>query len=252
MMGRLKTWAMPLAILLYWQLIASSGLVSQYLLPPPYKVWLAAVELWDSGALQHNSLTSLGRVFAGFGISCSIAFLLALAVNASRTVEQLLAAPLAFLRMIPPLAMTPLLILWFGIGTTTQLAVIILASIFPVFLNARDGLRRVSSEYRELAASLRLSRMRRFFMIILPCAIPSIVTGLRVGFGYSWRALIGAELIAASAGLGYLIIDSQEMMRTDDVMVGILAIGLIGWLLDTLFYELVCKRLARRFPEVVG
>lgn len=85
-MGRLKTWAMPLAILLYWQLIASSGLVSQYLLPPPYKVWLAAVELWDSGALQHNSLTSLGRVFAGFGISCSIAFLLALAVNASRTV----------------------------------------------------------------------------------------------------------------------------------------------------------------------
>lgn len=250
MMHRAKALVMPLAILMYWQLIASSGLVSNYLLPPPAVVWNAAENLFVSGVLTNSILISLSRVFIGFGISCLAAFTLALLVNSSRSLEQLLAAPLSLLRMIPPLAMTPLLILWFGIGNTTQLAIIVLASIFPVFLNTRDGLRRVDPIYKELAKSLQLSRARCFRRIVLPSATPSIITGIRVGFGYSWRALIGAELIAASAGLGYLIIDSQEMMRTDDVMVGILTIGLIGWLLDTLFDRLVCHRLRRRFPEV--
>lgn len=146
--------------------------------------------------------------------------------------------------------MTPLLILWLGIGNATQLSIIVLASVFPIYLNIRDGLQRVRPEYRELASSLGLSPLRFFTFIMIPSAVPSIVTGVRLGFGYSWRALIGAELIAASAGLGFLIIDSQEMMRTDDVMVGILTIGLIGWLLDTLFYRVVCGRITHRFPEV--
>ncbi|AWB35021.1 ABC transporter permease [Orrella marina] len=249
-MQRAKSLVMPLAILMYWQLIASSGLVSSYLLPAPETVWTAAKSLYASGILSHSILVSLSRVFQGFGISCVLAFALALLVNGSRTVEQLLSAPLALLRMIPPLAMTPLLILWFGIGSTTQLAIIILASIFPVFLNTRDGLRRVDPSHQELARSLQLGRLRYFRWIVLPGAVPSIITGVRVGFGYSWRALIGAELIAASAGLGYLIIDSQEMMRTDDVMVGILTIGMIGWLLDTLFDQLLCRKLSRRFPEI--
>ena len=250
MMRCIKPLVMPLAIVFYWQLIASSGLVSQYLLPPPYAVWTAAGNLFDSGVLTHSILTSLRRVLNGFGISCLAAFALALLVNSSRSFEQIISAPLALLRMIPPLAMTPLLILWFGIGNTTQLAIIVLASVFPVFLNTRDGLRRVDPAYKELAKSLQLGRIRYFWRILLPSATPSIITGVRIGFGYSWRALIGAELIAASAGLGYLIIDSQEMMRTDDVMVGILTIGLIGWLLDNAFDQLVCLRVKRRFPEL--
>lgn len=246
----MKIAVMPVAILVYWQAVASSGLVSSYLLPPPLAVWQAARELWQSGVLERHILTSLTRVFSGFGISCLIAFGLALIVNASRTVELMLAAPLAFIRMIPPLAMTPLLILWFGIGATTQTAIIVLASVFPAFFNTREGLRRLTADHRELAQSLDLKPLRYFCMVALPCATPSIVTGARLGFGYSWRALIGAELIAASAGLGYLVIDAQEMMRTDDVIVGILTIGLLGWLLDTLFTQLVSRRLTRRFPEV--
>jgi len=245
-----KTLVTPLLILIYWQLIASSGLVSVYLVPPPLKVWQAAQELLASGVLTKSIATSLARVLSGFAISCVLAFLLALLVNASKTIDQLLAAPLALLRMIPPLAMTPLLILWFGIGSTTQLSIIVLGSIFPVLMSTRDGLQRVNPQFKELAQTLRLSPLRYFFAVVLPSATPSIVTGLRTGFGYSWRSLIGAELIAAASGLGHLIIDAQEMMRTDDVMVGILTIGLIGWLLDTLFYQGVCKRLARRFPEI--
>lgn len=245
-----KVLVMPVAILLYWQLIANSGLVSAYLLPAPLMVWSAAVQLYSSGILVDSIVVSLSRVFQGFSISCLLAFGMAIVVNSSHTIEQLLSAPLALLRMIPPLAMTPLLILWFGIGTTTQLSIIVLASFFPVFINARDGFRRVQPEHKELAKNLQLSRMRYFLNIVLPSAIPYIITGIRIGFGYSWRALIGAELIAASAGLGYLIIDSQEMMRTADVMVGILSIGLIGWILDTLFERLVRARLSHRFPQL--
>lgn len=245
-----KALVMPLAILLYWQLIASSGLVSAYLLPAPWVVWCAAVELYTSGILAESIMVSLGRVFQGFGISGVLALALATLVNSSKTVEQMFAVPLALLRMIPPLAMTPLLILWFGIGTTTQLSIIVLASFFPVFINTRDGFRRVQPEHRELSRSLQLSPPRYFLNVVLPGAIPSMISGARVGFGYSWRALIGAELIAASAGLGYLIIDSQEMMRTADVIVGILTIGLIGWMLDTLFERLVCGRLVHRFPQL--
>ena len=157
--------------------------------------------------------------------------------------EQLLSAPLALFRMIPPLAMTPLLILWLGIGETTQLSIIVLASVFPIFLNTRDGLRRVSTAHKELAISLNLSPLRYLLAIVIPSATPSVVTGFRLAFGYSWRAL---------SGLGYLMIDSQEMMRTDAVIVGILTIGLIGWLLDTLFYRSLVLLLRRRFPEVTS
>lgn len=246
-----KLFVTPAVILLYWQLVASSGLVSSYLLPSPEMVLRATLDLCNSGILFKHISTSLLRVITGFIISATLAFTLALLTHWFKTIEQLLSAPLTLLRMIPPLAMTPLLILWLGIGSSTQLSIIILASIFPIFLNIRDGLQRVPREHKELAASLQLTPLRYFCFILLPSATPSIVTGVRLGFSYSWRALIGAELIAASSGLGYLIIDSQEMMQTDNVMVGILAIGIIGLLLDSLFYYSVCRNLSHRFPEVI-
>lgn len=242
----------PLLLLLYWQLLAGSGLISRYLLPLPGTVFDSACVMLQSGELLEHITTSLKRVFQGFSLSCAFGILIAGIVSGSLWLERLLAAPLTLLRMIPPLAMTPLLILWLGIGEATQLSIIVLASIFPIFLNTRDGLRRVSVSHKELAHSLNLSPVRYVWAIVIPSAVPSVVTGLRLAFGYSWRALIGAELIAASSGLGYLIIDAQEMLRTDKVMVGILAIGIIGWLLDALFYRFLTRLLQRRFPEVIS
>lgn len=240
----------PIIVIIYWQLIAGSGWVSPYLLPEPLTVWHSALEMWQSGQLPQHLQTSLWRVAKGFLLSCLFGFILAGLTHCSKLIDHLLSAPLALFRMIPPLAMIPLLILWLGIGDSIQLAIIILASIFPIYLNTQAGLKRVDFRYQELAISLHLSRLRYTLMVVIPSAIPSIVTGIRLGFGYSWRALIGAELIAASSGLGYLIIDAQEMQRTDVVMVGILTIGLIGWLLDTLFYALLKRTLAPRFPEI--
>ncbi len=239
-----------LAIVVLWETIARSGWVSTYLLPKPLTVAATGLQLLQDGFLLAHAQASLSRIAIGFFISCTAGILLAGAVVRFSLVADLTAAPLALLRMIPPLALTPLLILWLGIGNATQISIIVLASFFPVFLNAVTGFRHVTAEADELARSLALPRLAYIRYIAVPAAIPSLVTGLRLGFGYSWRALIGSELIAASSGLGYLIIDAQELQRTDVVIVGILVIGLLGWCMDWLFQHLAATLLRHRFPEV--
>jgi ABC-type nitrate/sulfonate/bicarbonate transport system permease component len=250
MFAKIRVLLVPFLVLLLWQALAGSGWVSAYLLPAPLTVLGTFFDLCTSGELERHVRSSLFRVFAGFTASCLTALFLALLVNRFRSLEELLAAPLALLRMIPPLAMVPLLILWLGIGNATQIAIIILASFFPIFLNGCAGLKRVTAAQRELADSLHLGWRRYYRYVLLPAATPSMVTGIRLAFGYSWRALIGAELIAASSGLGYLIIDAQGMQRTDEVIVGILTIGFIGWLLDLSFNRAVVRIFGRRFAEL--
>ena len=162
--------------------------------------------LLQSGVLAAHAAASLARIGVGFLISCVAGIALAGAVARLRLVEDLTAAPLALLHMIPPL-----LVLWLGIGNATQISIIVLASFFPVFLNALGGFHCVTAQDDELARSLDLPRWAYVACIAAPAAVPSLVTGVRLGFGYSWRALIAAELIAAGSGLGYLILDAQEL-----------------------------------------
>ncbi len=125
------------------------------------------------------------------------------------------------LRFIPPLSLVPLLILWLGIGEASKVAIVILASFFPIYFNALSGFRQIDKNFTELATVLRLNKKKNFFHVkSFPGSLPSVLTGLRLGFGYSWRALVGAELIAASSGLGYLIGDASEMSQTDKSVCG--------------------------------
>lgn len=255
MLGRdwARRWrvALPLlGLVLAWEVVARSARVSAYLLPSPLDVSATGLHLLRDGQLWHHTQASLSRIAVGFAISCTVGIALAGAVARYRWLEELTAAPLALLRMIPPLALTPLLILWLGIGNATQVCIIILSSFFPVFLNTLTGFRQVTPQTHELARSLDLPRLTYVTHIALPAAVPALVTGLRLGFGYSWRALVGSELIAASSGLGYLILDAQELQRTDVVLVGILVIGLVGWGMDAMFHRTVATSLGRRFPEV--
>lgn len=240
----------PVLVLVYWQAVAQSGLVSAYLLPAPWTVAKTAMTMWETGLLPQHIAASLQRVAQGFSLSVALGCLLAALTARFSLLNQFLAAPLSLLRMVPPLALIPLLILWLGIGEATQITIIVLASFFPFFLNVREGLSRLTDAQRELARSLHLSPFRYIFYVVLPCGVPSIITGLRLTFGYSWRALVGAELIAASSGLGYLVVDAQQMMHTDEVIVGILTIGLFGWSLDAAFRRLCALTLRRRFPEL--
>ncbi|TIH20200.1 ABC transporter permease [Marinifilum sp. JC120] len=231
----LTPFVFPALILLVWWWVSVSNLVNPYLIPSPEEVFEAGRDLFLSGKLYLHTVASLKRALLGFSITALIATLLATILYFIPVMESFLNFPLEFVRTTPPLAAIPLLILWFGIGEGAKLAIIILASFFPIFLNTLDGLKNADANLLEMGKTLDLNRVEVFRFILLPAAIPSVITGLRLGFGYSWRALIGAELVAASSGLGYMILDAEELARTDYVFVGIMLIGGLGFVFDYLF-----------------
>jgi sulfonate transport system permease protein len=240
----------PLAILALWEVAARAGLLNAYLLPAPSAVFAAGVEMARSGELARDIWASARRVMIGFAFAVATAVPLAVAVAHWRGLERLLRFPLNFLRATPPLALLPLLVLWFGIGEAAKWMVILLASFFPVLINTIAGLRSVRPELLEMARTLDLTRWERVWFVVLPSALPTFVAGLRLAFGYSWRALVGAELIATSVGLGFLIMDAQSIARIDVVYAGILVIGTLGFLADQGFLLLTRALVGARSADV--
>jgi sulfonate transport system permease protein len=241
-MTRLKRWLIFLVLAAVWSLCSLSGLVNAYLLPAPWKIASLAWGLLADRSLWHHIRTSMVRVILGFGVAFLLAFPAAILVGLNRTCLEILETPLEFVRHVPPLATTPLLILWMGIGEASKLSVIVLATFFPIFLNTVSGVTRCDTRLVEVGCVLGLGRFSRLTRIVLPSALPVIIVGMRIGLGYSWRALIGAELLAATAGLGYMIIEAEELARPDKVLVGIFAIGALGLLMDRGFSS-ACRRL---------
>ena len=220
------------ALLAAWHIACASGAVNAYVLPPPQKVWGTLVKMATSGELLADIGVSLGRVFRGFGIAFALAFLLAtlriLSPGSAPFYEYLV----QFFRNVPPIAMIPLLILWCGIGETTKTVIIVLASFFPMYLSIVKGFTGCDPALLEVARSFGYSPRRAFWRVVLPAAMPDILVGMRTSLGYSWRAIIGAEMVAASTGLGHMILFAQQMSRTDKVIVGIFAIGIVGCATD--------------------
>ena len=231
-MRALKQLILPVFIISIYLVVCRFDLVSSYLVPRPQKIAGALLLMLRDGSLAHHIAVSFQRVCKGFLITTGVAVPLALLFYFIPPISRYFLGSLHFLRSIPPLAMVPLLILWFGIGEASKLAIIILASFFPVFLNTLSGLQQVDPKLLEMGRTLELGRGEQIINILLPESLPTVLTGLRLAFGYSWRALIGAEMIAASSGLGYMILDAEELARTDKVYIGILTIGTLGLLLD--------------------
>ena len=225
----------PLSVLLLWWYGASAGWWNTFLLPSPGAVWRAFTTAAADGTLAENMCASLGRIAVGFGLSAALAISLAFLCGSFPPLLAQLDPTLEFLRHIPPMAVIPMLILWFGIGESPKIILIILATFFPVFLNTLQGVRGCDPGLIEVARVFGYSRWERCRHVILPSALPAILTGLQLGLGYSWRSLVAAELVAASSGLGYMILDAEQLSRSDVVLMGILVIGALGAALDYLF-----------------
>ena len=241
----MKTTAGILFLLLLWQLAAASGIWSAYVLPSPAKVAKALYTMAESGVLWKHILVSGERVLTGFVIAFCLAFLCGLADYGLPWLEEYYGSFLEFMRNVPPISLIALLILWFGIGETSKIIIIVLASFFPMYLNIRKGFVSCDKKLLEVGRVFGFGPWKRFLKIVLPSAVPDILVGMRVGLGYSWRAIIGAEMIAAGSGLGYLILDAQQMSRSDKVIAGILVIGLVGILCDKLFLLLLRRTMHR-------
>ncbi len=226
----------PIAcILIAWYLCSYFEVWSAYILPSPMQVWNTFVSMIQNGELFVHIFASLYRVLVGFSIAFVFAFFLGIIAGLKPALSPYYNHIVEFFRNVPPLSLIPLLILWVGIGEESKTIIIILASFFPMFLNIKKGFGSCDHKLLEVGKVLGLNPCQRFVKIILPSAVPDIFLGMKVGLGYSWRAIIGAEMIAAASGLGYFILDAQTMSRSDKVIVGILVIGLLGVICDKIF-----------------
>lgn len=226
-----------------WWLVCELEVKSAFVLPPPERVWAAALKMTASGELAEHVAASLARVLAGFALAFALAFLVAVLALQLPRVHEYLRPALDFLKNVPPLALIPLLILWFGIGETPKLIVIVLTAFFPMSMSFTKGLRSCGQDLLDVGTSLHFSRLRTFWLIQVPYALPDVLVGMRISLGYAWRALVGAEMIAAATGLGALIVDAGQMSRSDKVIVGVIVIGLVGLASDRVFARIVRSRL---------
>ncbi|MER0280270.1 ABC transporter permease [Clostridioides difficile] len=228
-------------ILLLWKITNYLGIWSDYILPSPEKVYGTFLNMISDGSIFINVYASMKRVLIGFAISTAIGVPLGIFFGIHSGVYEYFKSLINFLRNTPPLALIPMLILWFGIGEESKIIIIVLASFFPIFTSTLKGIRNCDSKLIEVGRVFEFSKIQIIFKIIIPNAILDIAVGLKLALGYSFRAIIGAELVAASSGLGYLISDGKEMSRTDVVIVGIIVIGLLGIITDYIFSIIVKK-----------
>ena len=238
-MNQLKKFSKPfifiLCIFAVWYTVCKLELVSSYILPSPEKVFQSFVAMTTSGEIFEDASISFVRVLRGFSIAFILAFAIGMLTFLKPNLNGFYESTIQFFRNVPPLSLIPLLILWYGIGETTKMMIIVLASFFPMYLNIVKGFTGCDPKLLEVGDVFNYSKLQKFCKITLPYALSDILVGMRIGLGYSWRAIIAAEMIAASTGLGHMILFSQQTSRTDKVIVGIIAIGLIGYLCDRIF-----------------
>lgn len=219
-----------LALLAVWQIATSGANHSSVLLPRPIEVWQIFVTSW-SELLLHTG-TSLARVLIGVGLAFLTAVPLGLLVGRFRVLEELLDWPIQIFRCLPGIALIPLAILFFGIGDKPAIVLIWFSSFWPLIITTIFGVKNVERTLINVARVARASDLMVFRDVILPSALPSILTGLRLAIGAGWLTLVSAEMIAVKSGLGYMIMYAQVMFRADKVVAGIILIGLVGLCFD--------------------
>ena len=222
------------------------GLIPARVLAAPSTVAVTAAQLVASGELQHNLLVSLVRVLAGLSIGVTVGTVLALFSGLTRAGERLVDPLVQMMRTLPLLALVPLFIVWFGIGETPKIALIALGATFPIYLNLFNGVRGVDKKLVEAARSYGVSGRELVREVILPGAAPGFLLGLRYALGVSWLFLVVAEQINASEGLGYLINNARDFLRTDIIVLCLVIYALLGLGSDALVRTLERRALSWR------
>ncbi len=225
------------ALALLWWLATHLHWLPPLFLPTPEAVWQAFVDAWHGRIqgglpLSEHLFWSTLRVFGAFALAAVTAIPVGILMGVSRVARGLLDPPLEFYRPLPPLAYLPLVVIWFGIDETAKLVVIWLACFAPIAMAARAGAKSASVEQLRAAASLGGSFTQIVRFVVLPAALPEILTGLRIAIGFGWTTLVAAEMVAATAGLGQMVLNASSFLRTDVVVMGIVLIGLIAWGFD--------------------
>jgi len=231
--SRATPWIVPLLMLAGWQTGSATGVLPATILPAPAAVFAAGWQLTRDGTLATNLAISAARALAGLVIGGALGLILGMATAMAAGVRRLLDPTLQGLRSVPPFALIPLIILWLGIDEGAKIALIAWSVFFPLYINTFHGVVAIDRGLVEMARVYGMGRRALFRRVILPGALPSILTGVRFALGIMWLALIVAETIAANSGLGYMANQAREFSQTDVIVLTVLIYGLLGKLTDT-------------------
>jgi len=246
--------SVPVVVLILWHLGTAGRTYS--LIPPPYEV---ALQLWDlafggiyddlySGTLWTHVIASISRVYGGFALAALVALPLGMLIGRVALVRDLLDPTLQVLRPIPVTAWLPLAMIVFGIGPRSAFFLVFLGAFYPILVNTIFGVRGVEPRLFEAAAMLGVSPSAVFWKVVLPAALPSIFTGLRLGLGFAWVVIVVGEMTGVQTGLGAIIMEARQLSRTEIVISGMVVIGLLGFASDRIV-QLLGKRLLRWSPQ---
>ena len=228
-----------IAVLIFvWWLVTAMGWVKPLFVPSPGAIVTKFLEIAQYGftntSFFDHVAISTARVFGAFLLACAIGIPLGLAMGMSPLVRGIFDPPIEFYRPIPPLAYLPLMIIWFGIGETSKVLLIFLSVFAPVALGARSGVKSAAIEQIHAAYSFGASRWQVMRHVILPSALPEILTAMRIGIGFGWTTLVAAEMVAATKGLGYMVLSASQFLQTSTVIMGIVVIAAIAYAFDLL------------------
>ena len=243
-------WVSPVVLVLLWEAGSRTGLIPERTLAAPSSVLATMLGMIRSGELPSNLLVSFWRAAIGLAIGLTIGTALGLVAGLSRRGDAMVDPVVQIKRTIPVVALSPLFIVWFGIGETPKIALIAFATIFPVYLNLYQGIRGVDVRLIDAARSFGLNQAELIRHVILPGALPSLLTGLRYALSIAVIMLVIAEQINASSGLGFLINNARDFMRTDVIVVCLMVYAILGLGGDLLVRSIEQRALAWR-PSMV-
>ena len=230
--------ATVIVLFMAWFTVTNLGWIKPLFLPTPQAVWQQFIEYLSGAAndkpLWEHFAASLLRVFSAFLLACLTAVPVGIAMGMSRIARGIFDPPIEFYRPLPPLAYLPLIIIWFGIDETPKVLLIFLACFAPLALAARSGMRSAAQEQINAAYSMGATYAQVVRHVIMPSALPEILVGMRIAIGFGWTTLVAAEMVAANVGLGQMVLNASNFLRTDIVIMGIIVIGVVAYTFDLL------------------
>ncbi|HEX4194409.1 MAG TPA: ABC transporter permease [Stellaceae bacterium] len=225
-------WLLPLGLLVLWQVATGAGWLAPQILPSPATVAATFVDLITGGDIIEGLAISLRRITVGFAIGTAIGLPLGIALGRSQRLENYLGPSLRAIAQVPSLGWLPFLMLIFGLGETLNYVIIAKACFIPIALNTSAGIRNLSPQHLEMARAFRLRRKTMLWRVVVPGALPSIFSGVRLALSHAWIAMVVVEMLADTAGIGYLMTWGRTLFQIDVVLVGMILIGAIGFLMD--------------------
>jgi ABC-type nitrate/sulfonate/bicarbonate transport system permease component len=235
-----------------WELITRQGWIPAWFLPVPTEVFQTLLDMVISGELLHHAAISLGRAISGYAMAALVGVGLGLLIAWSRIVEDFFDPLIELIRPLSTFALIPIFFLWFGIGNASKIMIIFKSCFFPIVLNTIAGIKGVDKKLIMAARSLGADGRQMWTRVLLPSAMPMIITGMRISTAIAMMALVGVEMLSSDSGLGFLVIDAQRTFDTERVFAGIVVLALLGFSLDRLARKIQARILSWHHETSLG